>query len=64
MKIDDDEKQTLMEVARALCGDVTPAEAFDFVKEAYRLGYLARKKESLRNSLTIELLKESANGRH
>lgn len=64
MSIPADDKMVLMKVAHALCSDVTPSEALDFLKEVYRLGYLARKKESLRTTLTVELIKDAAHGQH
>lgn len=58
----DNEQHVLRDISRTLAGGVDEDEAMEFLTEVFRLGYVARKLDTLAARRTVQLLKGSLNG--
>lgn len=58
----ENEHQVLKSIARTLAGGVDEGEAMEFLSEVFRLGYVARKLDTLAAKITVQHLKGTLNG--
>ncbi len=58
----ENEQHVLRDIARTLAGGVDEGEAMEFLSEVFRLGYVARKLDTLAARHQVQLLKGSLNG--